>query len=161
MIGDFTDVAPSAQALESVAQLIAWKTSNGYVDTTTTVTMVSRSKDNQKYPEGTSATVPVIFGHRDLFFTDCPGNQGYAPLAGPKYYAFGYPMTDENKSADGTGRYNAFTGDSNRVIISYHSRAGAHYVQGDITTKWADSGSMNGPLGYPITDWTPISGGSF
>ncbi len=60
----------------------------------------------------------------------------------------GYPVTDEQPSADGVGRYNDFQNGS----IYWTPATGAQSVQGAIKAKWAQDQWETGFLGYPLTD---------
>ncbi len=69
----------------------------------------------------------------------------------------GYPVTDENPTPSGVGRYNHFVGHGGSI---YWTRAtGAHEIQGAIRAKWASLGWERGVLGYPTTDESPAAGG--
>ena len=59
----------------------------------------------------------------------------------------GYPVTDEAWTADGTGRFNDFTGGS----VYWHPYWGAHEVHGAIRATWTSLGRERSPLGYPTT----------
>jgi uncharacterized protein with LGFP repeats len=63
----------------------------------------------------------------------------------------GYPVTDENGTPDGIGRYNHFSGTGGSSIY-WTPSTGAHSVQGAIHAAWAASGWETGPMGYPTTD---------
>lgn len=79
----------------------------------------------------------------------------YVELGGPAG-GLGYPTTDEEGGADGTGRYTRFQHGS----ISWHPQIGAHEVHGDIHAKWASLGLER--YGYPFTDESPAGrGGRF
>ncbi|MGI8538106.1 MAG: LGFP repeat-containing protein, partial [Mycobacteriales bacterium] len=67
----------------------------------------------------------------------------------------GYPVTDENPTPDGRGRFNHFVGGS----IYWHPAVGAFSVQGAIRQRWELLGWETGRLGYPTTDETPTSDG--
>ena len=67
----------------------------------------------------------------------------------------GYPLTDEQPSADGAGRYNNFQGGS----LYWSPTTGAHSVQGAIRDSWAAQGWETGPLGYPTSDEYTVPGG--
>ena len=65
----------------------------------------------------------------------------------------GYPVTDENTTPDGVGRYNHFAGhNSFGASIYWTPKTGAHAVYGAIRGAWASSGWERGPMGYPVTD---------
>jgi uncharacterized protein with LGFP repeats len=63
----------------------------------------------------------------------------------------GYPVTDEQGTPDGIGRYNHF---ANGGSVYWSAATGAHEVHGAIRDAWAASGWEAGPLGYPVTDET-------
>ncbi|MFC9766605.1 LGFP repeat-containing protein [Rhodococcus jostii] len=60
--------------------------------------------------------------------------------------SYGYPVTDEEKTPDGIGRYNHFQGGS----IYWTSGTGAQQIPGQIFVIWANEGFENGAFGYPI-----------
>jgi hypothetical protein len=70
--------------------------------------------------------------------------------------ALGYPVTDENVTPDGIGRYNHFQSGS----IYWTPNTGAHEVHGLIREKWAALGWERSALGYPISDETDEVDGS-
>jgi uncharacterized protein with LGFP repeats len=78
MLGDY-DKAPTTSAMiDAVAEIIAWKFSLYRIDPVGTTTLVSAGSN--KYPAGTSVSLPTIFGHRDVTKTSCPGVYGYAKM---------------------------------------------------------------------------------
>ncbi|MCZ2857841.1 hypothetical protein [Blastococcus sp. VKM Ac-2987] len=62
--------------------------------------------------------------------------------------ALGFPVTDEQGTPDGRGRYNDFE----RGSISFTPATGAHEVRGAIWGTWNALGRESSALGYPITD---------
>ncbi|MGI8754237.1 MAG: hypothetical protein ACR2MN_18355 [Acidimicrobiales bacterium] len=69
----------------------------------------------------------------------------------------GYPITDENGTADRIGRYNHFAKAVNGQIVGYGSiywtpQTGAWSIHGYIRDHWAALGWETSPVGYPITD---------
>lgn len=68
----------------------------------------------------------------------------------------GYPITDETKTPDGTGRYNHFQGGS----IYWHPSTGAWEVHGSIRNRWASLGWEKSFLGYPLTNETKTPDGA-
>ncbi|MEU6645380.1 N-acetylmuramoyl-L-alanine amidase [Saccharomonospora sp. NPDC046836] len=184
MIGTYTDVAPSAEQLESVSKFVAWKFSRGYRDPNGTVTLTAGAGSG-KYTEGTDVTLPTIYGHRDVGTTVCPGDLGYAQLAlirqrvaelmgdwtaSPIYQYWTTSGADagalqgvyrlEQEAAAG-GLRTTFATDAKSVYWS--AGTGAHSVEGSIRNTWARFGSEAGHLGYPKTDElrTPDSRGRY
>jgi len=78
----------------------------------------------------------------------------YLTIGGPSS-ALGLPTTDESPSADGTGRYDNFSGGA----LYWSPTVGAHEVHGAIDPKWGVLGWEMGPQGYPLTDEQPTADG--
>ena len=68
----------------------------------------------------------------------------------------GYPLTNENTTPDGVGRYNHFQGGS----IYWTPSTGAHEVHGLIRQHWASIGWEKSPLGYPTSDELSVFAGT-
>ncbi|NIJ09869.1 uncharacterized protein with LGFP repeats [Saccharomonospora amisosensis] len=174
MLGTYTDVAPSAEQLEAVSRFAAWKLSRGYRDPAGTVTLVSGGGGTAKYPQGTEVTLPTIYGHRDVGYTECPGELGYQQLpairqrvgelmgdwtSSPIYQRWQSDGGDsgplggvyqlEQAAADGGLRT---TFDSGAASVYWSAGTGAHLIQGPIRDTWDRYGSETGHLGYPKTD---------
>ncbi|WP_432570936.1 N-acetylmuramoyl-L-alanine amidase [Kineococcus sp. SYSU DK005] len=182
MMGDFTSRAPSAECLESVAQVIAWKFSLHGVDPRGTATFTSAGGGTARYPAGTAVTLRTINAHRDVGFTACPGNVGFtrmdalrarvaqivdagggvASAVDAKHAAsggtrvLGAPTRPEGPARAG-GRYRHYTIGS----VYSHPVTGTHFVKGLIRDRWAGLGWENSFLGYPLTDEVALPGGAF
>ncbi len=81
----------------------------------------------------------------------------YLALGGPTGI-LGYPLTDENGTPDGTGRFNHFTG-SGGASIYWTPRTGAWSVHGAIRAYWAAAGWERSRFGYPVSDEYAIPAG--
>lgn len=83
--------------------------------------------------------------------------QHYKQLGGPA--ALGYPLSDEQTTPDGTGRYNHFNA-SFGASIYWTQATGAHEIKGAIRDRWASEGWERGVAGYPATDETGTPDGT-
>lgn len=93
--------------------------------------------------------VGAIFWRRDLGAWWVRGTIYTKYLAlGGEGGKLGYPVTDEDGTADGPGRFTRFVHGS----ISYHPATGVFTVRGDIYVKWLELGAET--LGFPIVDET-------
>ncbi|WP_432561626.1 N-acetylmuramoyl-L-alanine amidase [Kineococcus sp. SYSU DK003] len=181
MMGDFTSVAPSAECLESVAKVIAWKLSMYGLPADGAAYLTSAGGGTARYAKGTNVKLRTINGHRDVGFTACPGNVGYtrmdqirsrvAQIMGSatstaidaKYAAvggagvLGTPTTSENDTPAKNGSYRFYTGGA----IYWSSRTGAHTVRGAILAEYGRLGWEKSGLGFPTTDDSPAKGGFY
>ena len=78
VIGTFTDGAPPAAAVAALERLLAWKLAVSGLDPLKTATMTCGA--TEKYTKGTTVTFPVVAGHRQANYTECPGDAFYALL---------------------------------------------------------------------------------
>ena len=78
VIGTYISEAPPAAAVTSLENLLAWKLSLGGLDPLGSAKMTCGS--TEKFKVGATVTLPVIAGHRDANYTECPGDALYALL---------------------------------------------------------------------------------
>ncbi|WP_372594280.1 DUF4214 domain-containing protein [Actinotalea sp.] len=79
MLGTY-DYAPSAATQRSVAQIIGWRLGAYGVNPEGTMRFTTLGGQNSSVPANTTVTLPRVIGHRDVAYTACPGNGGYAAL---------------------------------------------------------------------------------
>lgn len=79
LIGNFQDVPPPPAAVEALEYLLAWKLAWHGVDPTRNVDYRTAG-GTDRWPAGTTKSLPAIIGHRDPGATDCPGTYLYAQL---------------------------------------------------------------------------------
>ena len=95
LLGTYQTVEPTAAQRQSLVDLVAWRLDLAHIDPLSTVAYVSGG--NTKYAAGLPIALRAISGHRDTYFTDCPGNALYrllpaiaqqvARTGGPKLYS--------------------------------------------------------------------------
>ncbi|MGW1030053.1 peptidoglycan recognition protein family protein [Streptomyces sp. NPDC002577] len=78
VLGTFTRSKPPAAAVTAVARLTAWKLGLFGADPRSTTVLTSGGSN--KYKKGRKVRFRVISGHRDGFFTECPGAALYGQL---------------------------------------------------------------------------------
>jgi N-acetylmuramoyl-L-alanine amidase len=77
LIGDFTSVMPTDEALTSLAHVLAWLADRHGVDTSPHVQVSFESRGSNRWPRGINVTTATIAGHRDMSSTACPGDTFY------------------------------------------------------------------------------------
>jgi hypothetical protein len=78
MMGTYSSAALPATAAEALESLLAWKLSLTGLKPLGTAKMTCGSAE--KFKAGATVTLPVIAGHRDANYTECPGINLYALL---------------------------------------------------------------------------------
>ena len=79
VMGTYTSEMPPPAAMSALQRLLAWKLDLHGLNPLGTATMTCGATD--KYKKGETVEFPVIAGHRDANYTECPGNTFYASLA--------------------------------------------------------------------------------
>jgi len=80
MIGDFQSQPPTPAAQESLMRMLIHLADRYDVDTDPAATTTFISRGSNKFRVGTTVTTSTISGHRDVTYTACPGDNGYALL---------------------------------------------------------------------------------
>lgn len=78
LIGNYETATPTAAAMEALAKIFAYRFSPNRLDPKAMTTFVSGGAD--KYPQGSTATVPTLLAHRDVNYTACPGANLYTQM---------------------------------------------------------------------------------
>jgi flagellar hook assembly protein FlgD len=78
VLGTFIDQAPPTETINALERLLAWKLGVSGLDPAGSATLTCGLTD--KYVLGTNVTFPVIAGHRQANYTECPGDAFYALL---------------------------------------------------------------------------------
>lgn len=78
MLGTY-DAAPSPQTQQAVASIIGWRLGAYGVNPASSMSYYTGNGENSRF-KNQWVTLPRVIGHRDVAFTACPGNGGYAAL---------------------------------------------------------------------------------
>jgi hypothetical protein len=156
VIGDYGSRGISPAARRSLEQLLAWRLDVAHLDPLSTLTY--RSRGNPRFPAGTPVLLRAISGHRDAYFTDCPGNTLYAQLpsiakavaalGGPKIYA---PLA---RTVETQTRFTARLSVAQPWTVTITSSAGRQVARGGgagRTVDWTWDASAAPPDRYTWT----------
>ncbi|USI90551.1 N-acetylmuramoyl-L-alanine amidase [Rhodococcus pyridinivorans] len=80
MMGDFSTQAPPQAAVESVGKFLGWRLARAGLNPKGRTTMYSEGTSFTPYPQGAAVDLPIIFAHRDVGNTSCPGDAGYSQM---------------------------------------------------------------------------------
>lgn len=80
MMGDFSSEDPPQATLDAVGKFLGWKLGKAGLDPLGETTMYSEGTEFTPYAEGEAVDLPVIFAHRDVGNTSCPGDAAYSHM---------------------------------------------------------------------------------
>jgi hypothetical protein len=157
VLGTYGSARISAAAAASLEQLLSWRLDLAHVDPLSTLTYLSGG--NPRFLAGTPVVLRAISGHRDAYFTECPGNALYAQipsiasavatLGGPKIYAPLVAKVDEVHT-----RFTAHLSTAQPWTVSVVGSAGTQVAQGTGTgtsVDWTWDASSAPPDKYTWT----------
>ncbi|HET8605915.1 MAG TPA: N-acetylmuramoyl-L-alanine amidase [Gaiellaceae bacterium] len=78
LIGTYQNVGPTPAQTAALVKLLAWRLDVAHVDPLSFLRFTSLG--NSKWPRGTPVLLRAISGHRDTYFTECPGQKLYDEL---------------------------------------------------------------------------------
>ncbi|MEO3975821.1 N-acetylmuramoyl-L-alanine amidase [Streptomyces sp. CAU 1734] len=124
VLGTYTDAAPTAAALESVARISAWKLGQYGVPPAGTATLTAGANGTSlagvTWTKGAKRTLPAILGHRDVDATLCPGQSFYNVLGTVREQAGG-----------------SVSGLAIKSVTGASLSGSAYYARAAITVNWS------------------------
>ena len=169
VLGEYSSLAVTPKARESVARVLAWRLDLAHVDPATTQSFISGG--NARYPAGLPVFLRTVSGHRDTGFTDCPGAALYnllnsiggevSRLGLPKLYA---PTV--SGSVPGMVRFRAKLSAALPWIVDVYDAAGNAVASSSgtgpaVDWAWDARSVLPGSYSYAIRsgiDVTPAAG---
>ncbi len=82
MIGTFSDHLPTEAAQASLVATLAWLAERSSIDTSPGAQTSFVSRGSNRWKAGTAVSTSTIAGHRDMTYTECPGDALYALVHG-------------------------------------------------------------------------------
>ena len=79
VLGNFDSSGLPSAARDALTSIIAMRVHDYYLNPVGNTQLVS-ADSGSRYPRGQTVTLPVITGHRDTYYTACPGGNIYALL---------------------------------------------------------------------------------
>ncbi|WP_240931424.1 N-acetylmuramoyl-L-alanine amidase [Rhodococcus sp. B10] len=170
MMGDYTSQSPSQETLDSVGKFLGWRLGKAGLDPKGETTMTSEGTNYTFIGQGQSVDLPVIFAHRDVGNTTCPGDAAYskmdeirdiaaANLGGGSVDTAPAPSVDEPEqatpSSPGTDA-SSTVGQNIPALVDELVRLAS---SNPIAKKWLDSGGETGSLGTPVSGLVQVKGG--
>src|SRR4051794_18887305 len=141
VIGTYDNTGITAAAKSSLEQLLAWRLDLAHVDPLGTLTVPSGG--NPRFPSGIPVFLRAISGHRDTYFTDCPGTSLYAqiPALAKDVAALGLPKLYTPLASGKIGGPIRFTGRLTSALawtVSVNDSTGKTVATGNGTSSTID-----------------------
>ncbi|MFD3594072.1 N-acetylmuramoyl-L-alanine amidase [Nocardia sp. NPDC058640] len=154
LMGNYETEQPSNESVTAMGKFIGWRSKLAGIDPQGETTMYSEGTEFTFYGQDEAVDLPVVFAHRDVGNTDCPGDAGYAMMDRIRAIAAG-------NSSTYTSPATAYRPQSQQARAPQGNMAelGAMVdkflgLSGDnaIAKHWVAKGGVDGPLGAPQSD---------
>ncbi|MGV9721841.1 N-acetylmuramoyl-L-alanine amidase [Nocardia beijingensis] len=154
LMGNYESEQPTEEALQAIGAFVGWRTKVAGLDPKGSTTMYSEGTSFTSYAEGEAVQLPVVFAHRDVGNTTCPGDAAYALMDRIRDIAAGAPGSpgthDSQAPAPAESDVSALAALTTKLL---------NMVQENIIARhWSQSGGPNGPLGAARSDVLPAAG---
>jgi uncharacterized protein with LGFP repeats len=80
LMGDYSTEKPSQAMLDAAGKFLGWRLGLAGLNPKGQTTMTSEGTRYTPYAKGQSVDLPIIFAHRDVGNTECPGDAAYSDL---------------------------------------------------------------------------------
>ncbi len=80
LLGTFSSARPTSAALRALRDVASWKSAEWFINPRGSTVAVSSGGAATRFASGKRVTLRTISGHRDVGYTECPGNVGYSYL---------------------------------------------------------------------------------
>ncbi|MGV9540395.1 N-acetylmuramoyl-L-alanine amidase [Nocardia beijingensis] len=154
LMGNYESEQPTEEALQAIGAFVGWRTKVAGLDPKGSTTMYSEGTSFTSYAEGEAVQLPVVFAHRDVGNTTCPGDAAYALMDRIRDIAAGAPGSpgthDSQVPAPTESDVSALAALTTKLL---------NMVQENIIARhWSQSGGPHGPLGAARSDVLPAAG---
>ncbi|MFR9752741.1 N-acetylmuramoyl-L-alanine amidase [Nocardia sp. 004] len=164
LMGNYESQQPTNEAINALGTIAGWRAKVAALDPKGYTTMYSEGTSYTPYARGTAVQLPIIFAHRDVGNTDCPGDAAYALMDRIRDIAAGAPGSPLLAIPPIPGlpalpALPAISQDDLTALAEFTIKL-LNLVHDNIIAKyWAQSGGPTGPLGIALSDVLPAAQG--
>lgn len=156
IMGDYQAEQPSDAAIEATGKFIGWRAKIAQLDPKGQTTMYSEGTEFTPYARGEEVKLPVVFAHRDVGNTSCPGDAAYAQMDRIRTIAAGAAGTTQSQSQ--APRSQASRSDL-AALADLTAKLLTMVNDNLIAQYWASKGGPDGPLGQAASEPLPAAQG--
>ncbi|MCC3327969.1 N-acetylmuramoyl-L-alanine amidase [Nocardia abscessus] len=151
LMGSYESEQPTEASIEALGAFVGWRAKVAGLDPKGHTTMYSEGTSFTPYAQGEAVRLPIVFAHRDVGNTTCPGDAAYALMDRIRDIAAGAPGApgthDSQPPAPSESDVAALAALTTKLLNMVHDNI--------IARHWSQSGGPNGPLGPVRSDVLP------
>ncbi|GGL25328.1 N-acetylmuramoyl-L-alanine amidase [Nocardia jinanensis] len=154
IMGDYQVEQPTDASIEAAGKFIGWRARIAGLDPKGQTTMYSEGTDFTPYAQGEEVHLPVVFAHRDVGNTSCPGDAAYAQMDRIRTIAAG----EAGATRSSTPRSQASRSDL-AALADLTAKLLTMVNDNVIAKYWVSKGGPDGPLGQAASEPLPAAQG--
>ncbi|NUP27424.1 MAG: hypothetical protein HOQ44_12175, partial [Nocardia sp.] len=154
IMGDYQVEQPTDASIEAVGKFIGWRARIAGLDPKGQTTMYSEGTEFTPYAQGEQVHLPVVFAHRDVGNTSCPGDAAYAQMDRIRTIAAG----EAGATRSSTPRSQASRSDL-AALADLTAKLLTMVNDNVIARYWVSKGGPDGPLGQAVSEPLPAAQG--
>ncbi|MFD3747092.1 N-acetylmuramoyl-L-alanine amidase [Nocardia sp. NPDC058633] len=154
LMGNYETEQPSNESINALGKFIGWRAELAGLDPKGYTTMYSEGTEFTPYAQDEAVDLPVVFAHRDVGNTDCPGDAAYALMDRIRGIAAGNsgtytspPMANRPPSQQARAPQGNMA-ELGAMVDKFLGLSGDNAI----AKHWVASGGVDGPLGAPQSD---------
>lgn len=158
VMGTYDKPAPQA-VVDALVRVIQWQSAKWGWKVDSTMKLTSAGGPGAKKPKGAVFELPRVIGHRDVGFTDCPGDGLYSQIPEIRKLAASNPIqayADDHELGKPTSeqvtlkqRASATAQAFGDTLVTSDPQSGTHGLHGAILDHWKELGWETSALGLP------------
>jgi uncharacterized protein with LGFP repeats len=154
LMGNYETEDPSNESINAIGKFIGWRTKLAGIDPEGTTTMYSEGTEFTPYAYNEAVDLPVVFAHRDVGNTDCPGDAAYdlmdriRGIAAGSTGTYTSPPTVHRPPSQQARAPQGNMAELGAMVDKFLGLS----VDNAIAKHWVAKGGVDGPLGAPQSD---------
>ncbi|WP_420811647.1 N-acetylmuramoyl-L-alanine amidase [Nocardia mangyaensis] len=155
LMGNYQTQQPSTEAINAMGKFVGWRTKVGGLNPKGYTTMYSEGTEFTPYALNEAVDLPVVFAHRDVGNTDCPGDALYSlmdrirGIAAGNSTTYTSPATPNNRPPSQQARApQGNMAELGALVDKLLGLSGSNAI----AKHWVSRGGVDGPLGAPQSD---------
>ncbi len=156
IMGDYQTEQPTDAAIEATGKFIGWRAKIAGLDPKGQTTMYSEGTEFTPYARGEEVKLPVVFAHRDVGNTSCPGDAAYGQMDRIRTIAAGEAGGTQSQSQAPRSQASR----SDLAALADLTAKLLTMVDDNLIAKyWVAKGGPDGPLGQATSEPLPAAQG--
>ncbi|MFE7717918.1 N-acetylmuramoyl-L-alanine amidase [Nocardia rhizosphaerihabitans] len=157
LMGNYESESPSEASINAIGKFVGWRTKLAGLNPKGYTTMYSEGTEFTPYAMDEAVDLPVVFAHRDVGNTDCPGDAAYAlmdrirNIAAGNAGTYSSPATPARPPSQQARAPQGNMAELGALVDKLLGLSG----ENEIARHWVSRGGVDGPLGAPQSDLLP------